>query len=240
VPIDAHFRDALALTYAIPSEVLQPLLVPGVELETANGYGFVAVALVQTESLRPAGWPRMLGQDFLLAGYRVFVRYRMPDGRRLRGLQILRSDTDRARMAIAGNLLTHYNYHRCHGRLAVAGDRLTASIRTADRGGDLELSVHLDRHQLPEGSPFTSLRHARRFAGPLPFTFDYEADTRSIVAIEARRTNWTPTPVAVEAHRAAFFDQSAFRGCRPILAAAFHVGNVDYQWKRGVRYPLAA
>jgi hypothetical protein len=42
---------------------------------------------------------------------------------------------------------------------------------------------------LPAGSPFSSVREARRFAGPLPFTFDYEEQTHSIVAVYATRTN---------------------------------------------------
>ncbi|HEX9367633.1 MAG TPA: DoxX-like family protein, partial [Vicinamibacterales bacterium] len=67
IPIQAHFHDCLTITYALPAEVLRPLLSPGLELDTAGGYGFVAVALVQAESLRPAGLPRALGQDFFLA-----------------------------------------------------------------------------------------------------------------------------------------------------------------------------
>ena len=61
----------------------------------------------------PPGMPAALGQDFFLAGYRVFTTFRAPTGRRLRGLRILRSDANRARMVTGGNLLTHYNYHRC-------------------------------------------------------------------------------------------------------------------------------
>ena len=38
--------------------------------------------------------------------------------------------------------------------------------------------------------------------------------------------------------RLAFFDQPAFRDTTPILAAAFRVANIDYQWKRGTRHPL--
>jgi hypothetical protein len=82
------------------------------------------------------------------------------------------------------------------------------------------------------------VREARRFAGPLPFTFDYEPETRAIIAIQATRANWRPEPVSVEVAQVSFFDQPAFRGCTPILAAAFHVKAVDYRWERGVRHPL--
>ena len=138
IAIKAHFRDCLTLTYALPADVLRPLLPPGLELETAGGYGFVAVALVQAESLRPAGLPAALGQDFFLAGYRVFTTFRAPTGRRLRGLRILRSDANRARMVAGGNLLTHYNYHRCTSSVAVTRPTGSASTSdTPDHGGDL-------------------------------------------------------------------------------------------------------
>jgi uncharacterized protein YqjF (DUF2071 family) len=238
VPIQAHFHDCLTLTYALPSEVLRPLLSPGLELDTAGGYGFVAVALVQAEALRPAGMPAALGQDFFLAGYRVFTTFRAPGGRRLRGLRILRSDANRARMVAGGNLLTHYNYHHCTSKVDASAGRIRITVSTPDHGGDLRMTADLSNAALPAGSPFASVRAARRFAGPLPFTFDFEAETHAIIAIQATRANWRPEPVSVDVEHVSFFDQPAFRGCLPILAAAFHVANIDYRWERGVHYPL--
>jgi hypothetical protein len=238
--IDAHFDTAVALTYSVPAAILRPLLPPGLELETVGGNGFVAVALVQTRDLRPAGWPRMFGQDFFLAGYRIFTRL---EATTTRGLRVLRSDTDRARMTLGGNLLTHYNYHRCRARIDPDGDELRVIVTTSDGAGDLDVRIgstdawvraSCPDAALPSGSPFGSIREARRFAGPLPFTFDYEAETDAIVAIEARRTNWKPLPVDVDVRRIAFFDQAAFADCTPRLAAAFRVDNVEYRWNRGV------
>ena len=93
---------------------------------------------------------------------------------------------------------------------------------------------------LPENSPFTNWHEARLFAGPLPFTFDYEPETHSLVLIEGVRQHWHPQPVAVEVARCSFFERPPFRGVRPILANAFHVANIDYRWKRGVVEPLTA
>lgn len=240
IRIEAHFREGLTLTYAVPPAVLRPLLPPGLELDTFGGYGFVAIALVQTESLRPAGLPRQLGQDFFLAGYRVFTRFRTPEGRSLRGLRILRSDANRWSMVAGGNLLTHYNYHRCSGSIESTGDRIRVSVTTPDHAGDLVLHADPTSTTLPADSPFQSLREARYFAGPLPFTFDYEEETHAIIAIKATRRNWKPSPIAVDVQRLSFFDQPCFQNCTPMLAAAFRVSNIDYQWEQGVSYPLAA
>lgn len=239
--IRAHFEECVTLTYAVPAAVLRPLLPPGLELETLRGYGFVAVALVQTRSLRPAFLPRPLGQRFFLAGYRVFARFHLPSGRTARGLRILRSDADRALMVRGGNLMTHYDYHRCDVQIEGCDERRSISVRTVDRAGDLDLSMMRSADPaLPPGSPFESWKEARRFAGPLPFTFDYEAETHAIIAIEAIRQHWRPAPIAVDVRRIAFLDQPAFAGATPILAAAFQVNDIDYRWNRGRRYGLDA
>jgi hypothetical protein len=240
VPVRAHFRECLTLTYALPAETLRPLAPPGLELETLNGRGFLAVALVQTTGLRPGPLPESMGGDFFLAGYRVFTTFRCPDGRRLRGLRILRSDASTAAMVIGGNLLTHYNYHRCDARIEPSGDGCRVRVVTPDGAGDLEVEAGSAPGGLPAGSPFASLKEARRFAGPLPFTFDYEPETHAIIAIEAVRTRWRPEPVDVQVRRIGFFDQPLFRGVTPVLAGAFRVRDIDYGWKRGRRYALAA
>ena len=236
--IDAHFGHCVTLTYAVPASVLRPLVPAGLELETVDGAGFVAVALVQTERLRPSLLPAAAGHDFFLAGYRVFTRFRTGTGRSFRGLRILRSDADRTTMVAAGNLLTHYNYHPCAATVRESDGTIDVQVRTPDCSGDLHVIVHPGEHRLPEGSPFTSAREAARFAGPLPFTFDYEEASHAIIAIEAGRKNWRPELVKVEVERIGFFDQAAFRGCTPVLAAAFHVSDVDYHWHRGVRHAL--
>ncbi|MGO8056374.1 hypothetical protein, partial [Rhizobium leguminosarum] len=50
---------------------------------------------------------------------------------------------------------------------------------------------------LPENSPFTDWKEARRFAGPLPFTFTYNTNTKEVLIIEGVRQNWMPAPVRV-------------------------------------------
>jgi hypothetical protein len=93
---------------------------------------------------------------------------------------------------------------------------------------------------LPASSPFRSPRDARRFAGPLPWTFDHEPETDSLVMIHARRAGWRPQPTAVEVRRCSFLEQPPFAASSPRLANAFHVADVDYGWARGIRVPIGA
>ena len=242
IPVRAHFEFSLVLAYAFDQEFLTPLLPPGLELDTYDGLGFLAIAMVQTRRLRPRFLPVCVGQDFFLTGYRIFVKHKDAVAQRtLRGLRILRSDTNHAMMAFFGNRLTHYNYRRAKVKWTRDAEALEVDIRTP--GGEADLHVRADLaarpSALPAGSPFADLKVARRFAGPLPFTFDYEAQTHSIIKIEGVRQNWNPRPVGVEVREATFFDRPPFdRIDRPRLANAFFIENVAYEWKRGIREPL--
>ena len=71
------------MTFAVPKEQLQSLIPECLELDTFNDkWAFVAVAMVQTTELRPKGFPKFLGNDFFLIGYRIFVRYTNTAGKR--------------------------------------------------------------------------------------------------------------------------------------------------------------
>jgi len=240
IPIKAFFRHCLVLAYAFPKKLLESLLPPGLSVDTYEGFGFVAIAMVQTKGLRPVLAPRALGQDFFLTGYRVFTRFDAAQGGTLRGLRILRSDASRSLMVSFGNLLTHYNYRRADVLLRESARSLEIEIQTPRAEADLHVIADLASRPapLPHGSPFRDSREARKFAGPLPFTFDYEKETHSIVVIEGVRQDWNPQPVNVEVRRNAFFQQAPFNQTSPILANAFYVENVAYRWKRGVRIAL--
>src|SRR5215470_1266734 len=93
--VQAFFEHSLVLTYAVPKTVLAPLVGPGLEVDTYDDWGFLAIAMVVTKGLRPRGLPKWMGRNFFLSGYRIFTRFRPPGGKNpLRGLRILRSDTD--------------------------------------------------------------------------------------------------------------------------------------------------
>jgi hypothetical protein len=238
----AHFDHVLVLTYAVPQETLQPLIPPGLALDTYSGFGFLAIAMVQTRQMRPSFAPAGLGKDFFLTGYRIFTRYRTRSGRTLRGLRILRSDTDSSLMVRWGNRLTHYAYRKADVDCRVDDRNLEIRISTPGREADLLVRADLINEPAspPPGSPFPNLEIARRFAGPLPFTFDYEAETRSIIRIQGVRRAWSPMPTHVEVLLNTFIEREPFKGVQPVLASAFHLADVPYFWKRGVREKLIA
>jgi Uncharacterized conserved protein (COG2071) len=230
IAVSAHFRHSLVLTYAFPHELLAPLVPDAFALDTYGDHAFAACALVQTESLRPSFMPRILGRRFFLSGYRIFVR--AASAASLRGLFILRSDTDSRTMCVLGNLFTHYGYHRAEVEASETSERLEVTVRSGDGRADVQVAATLGPAGVPPGSPFEDVHAARRFAGPLPHTFAVDPATRKTLVVRAHRTAWTPQSVAIEVAEVGFFDQPPFLG-RGVLANAFHVANVDYGWERG-------
>lgn len=228
--VEAFFERSLVLTFAVPPEQLIPLIPECLTLDTfADRWAFVAVALVQTKALRPKGFPAFLGRDFFLIGYRSFVRYTTSAGKRLRGLYILKSETDRKSMEWLGNLFTHYYYtttditqHRQGSMFGVESNQSGLAIRVdADAA-----TAHL-----PNGSPFADWKEARRFAGPLPFTFTCQPAIRQVLIIEGVREFWQPKPVSAVEYRVPYLTELGLTDYR--LASAFVVENIPYHWKRG-------
>ncbi|GAB3325107.1 hypothetical protein GCM10027511_34010 [Hymenobacter humi] len=228
--VEAFFEHSLVLTFAAPLAEIQALLPAPLVADTFDGrWGFVAVALVQTRHLRPKGFPQWLGQDFYLIGYRAFVRYPSPTGKRLRGLYILRSETDKTRMSVLGNVFTHYRYQTTD----IAREETAGRFAVHSRQSDFAVALVAPGPEvsLPAQSPFATWHEARRFAGPLPFTFSADAGSSRMLIVEGVREHWEPQPVAVLNYRVGFFDRYHFSSL--VLANAFALRNVPYSWKKG-------
>lgn len=228
--VEAHFESSLVLTFAVPKEQLENLIPDCLELDLfQDTYAFVAMAMVQTKELRPKGFPKCMGNNFFLIGYRVFVRYTNKKGKKLRGLYILKSETNKNKMAFMGNIFTHYNYtttdiHQYKKEDTIELYSKKSKFKLIIKEGDENIS-------LPEFSPFENWKEAKRFAGPLPFTFTYNDKTKEVLIIEGVRQNWKPKPVKIESLEIQFLKDLNLK--KPVLANAFKIENIPYSWKKG-------
>jgi uncharacterized protein YqjF (DUF2071 family) len=229
--VEAYFESSLVVTFAIPKEQIQHLIPECLELDTFDDkWAFIAVAMVQTKNLRPKGFPKVLGNDFFLIGYRVFVRFTNQAGKSLRGLYILKSETDKKKMEFFGNIFTHYNY----GTTDITQKKQNATLQIDSEHSGFSIKIETSNGEnipLPAESPFDDWKEARRFAGPLPFTFTYNPDEKTILIIEGVRENWKPSPVKVIDSHFDFIDNLNLSESK--LANAFIIRNIPYYWKRG-------
>ncbi|MGA2257183.1 MAG: DUF2071 domain-containing protein [Thermoguttaceae bacterium] len=228
--VEAFFERSIVLTFAAAKEDVQPLIPECLALDTFNDqWAFVAVAMVQTTGLRPKGFPQLFGNDFFLIGYRVFVRYASNDGRRLRGLYILKSETDNRKMEFFGNIFTHYKYTSTDIRQTQHEHQ--AEIQSMHSDFRVAIKTDAENVPLPEHSPFADWKEARRFAGPMPFTFTYNRETGKVLIIEGVRENWMPKPVQVTDYHISFLNTLPLKA--PVLANAFMIQKIPYYWKKG-------
>ncbi|GGD29304.1 DUF2071 domain-containing protein [Hyunsoonleella pacifica] len=224
--VEAYFESSLVLTFAFPKDELEHLIPECLELDTfKNKWAFIAVAMVQTKDLRPKGFPKFIGNDFFLIGYRIFVRYKTSEGKRLRGLYILKSETDKKRMAFVGNIFTHYNYSSTDINFS---DEDVTSNKSKFK---IRFNLEEQEDPLPTKSPFSNWKEARRFAGPLPFTFTYNNISKEVLIIEGVRQNWKPSPIKIEDYNINFLNNLNLKGI--VLANAFIINKIPYHWKKG-------
>ncbi len=228
--VAAFFESSVVLTFAVPKAQLENLIPECLTLDLLHDqWAFIAVAMVQAKNLRPKGFPQFMGNDFLLAGYRVFVRYTNNAGKRLRGLYILRSQTNKRKMELLGNLFTHYNYTTTDFTSTKVGD--STSIHSVGSGLNIAFKSGGDI-ALPPNSPFADWKEARRYAGPLPFTFTYTKEKKEVLIIEGVRENWEPKPIDITNYSVPFLQELQLENC--VLANAFIIENIPYYWKKGV------
>ncbi len=228
--VEAFFESSLVLTFATPHENLEHLIPECLSLDCfQQKWAFLAVAMVQTKNLRPKGFPTFLGNDFFLIGYRVFVRYTTSAGKKLRGLYILKSETNKKKMEFLGNTFTHYNYATTDIKIS----NTVHSKKITSTKSNFAVSIQNQSHEicLPTSSPFADWKEARRFAGPLPFTFSYNKTRKEVLMIEGVRQYWTPKPISVIEYGFEYINQLKLSNL--VLANAFEINNIPYNWKKG-------
>ncbi|MDX2003620.1 MAG: DUF2071 domain-containing protein [Chitinophagales bacterium] len=232
--VEAFFESSIVLTFSAPKDQLCHLIPRCLELDLyQKETAFIALAMVSTKQLRPKGFPKLFGNDFFLIGYRIFVRFNTPKGKRLRGLYILKSETDSKRMEFLGNLFTKYRYSTIDIQFSENDESKT--IRSISSGLMVKYKETADNHCLPQTSPFSDLKEARRFSGPLPFTFSYDPKKEAILLVEGVRQQWVPQPIQILDYHSDFINSLGVQDIK--LANAFIIKEVPYFWKRGRLIP---
>jgi hypothetical protein len=228
--VEAFFESSIVLTFALPKNELSNQLPSCVALDTfQDKWAFIAVAMVNTVDLRPKGFPKLMGNDFFLIGYRIFVRYESNNGKNLRGLYILKSETNKKKMELLGNIFTHYAYTTTDiHQIDSLGKKQITSVQSKF---NLVIDTSENDVALPMNSPFSDWKEARRYAGPLPFTFTCNPLKKEVLIVEGVRQNWTPKPIKVVEYHFDFLQTLQLKNA--VLANAFIIENIPYYWKKG-------
>ena len=142
----------------------------------------------------------------------------------------MKSETDKKKMEYLGNIFTHYNYTTTD--ITVSKENGLSKILSHQSNFKVIIDHCVAEVQLPEQSPFTDWKEARRFAGPLPFTFTFNERDKTFLIIEGVRQNWVPKPIKIEEYHFKFLQEMQLKNA--FLANAFEIDNLSYYWKKGV------
>lgn len=227
----AHFDFSLTLTFAVPAVELASRLPICFQPDTHDTqWAFIAVAIVKTRGLRPEKAPKITGKDFVLTGYRHFIRYKSQDERNLRGLQIIRSETNKRSLVALGNFFTPYRY--VHEPMLIKADHRNYEVtQPSTQFSVIAEPAEEASDSLPANSVFSDWRTARKFCGPMPFTFTHDTRRNEVLIIEGQRALWKPKPMRINDYNIPYLDELGFSEIR--LSTAFAVENVSYRWEKG-------
>jgi hypothetical protein len=132
-------------------------------------------------------------------------------------------------MEFLGNIFTHYQYTTTD-IIQTENDHLT---EIESKRSDFKIVIDKTNEEilLPQNSPFADWKEARRFAGPLPFTFTYNSQSKKVLIIEGVRENWTPKPIRIAEQHISFLTSLNLQDA--VLSNAFVINDIPYHWKKG-------
>jgi hypothetical protein len=231
-PVKAWFDFFVVLFFSIDKNEAAKRIPFPLQLDLHNEKALLAVAAVQTKNFRPAFLPSFMGRNFNLVGYRFLTTYERQNGDTIRGLKIIRSQTNQSLMKFWGDRFTQYKFEYNPLEFNLGENE----VRLTGEGINIELRKHADPQStpLPAGSCFADWKYARKYAGPLLYTFETNETTKTISITEGTRKNWQPKPIETVRCEIDFLRSPEISSLNPVLSAAYMVQNIPYDWKKAV------
>jgi len=232
----------LLVWYRVPLETAQPLTPAGLELITHEHRGrrwaFMNAVFCRIEAMRPAWMPAGLGVTYHHVACRLSVRASTAEGE-LSGLYFLRSDVDDGMVALGGELVSDFRFHKA----TISSELTAARFQIHVDGPDPEAKAVVDADlagspSLREGSVFASLEEARLFLKYHPLGLAPTSDGRSLRLAEVHRdeATWRERAVVITGAELGLVSQKLPGAA---LELATWVEPVDYRWTLGRTVQLA-
>jgi uncharacterized protein YqjF (DUF2071 family) len=230
LPMRTLFRQCLLANFAVEPEVMRRLVPPPLEPDLHGGAAWLCVVIAEMERMRPAFLPALLGVTYHQVVYRVVVRHRGE-----RGVYFLRSDANHAAMALAGDWLTFFRFHRSAIEVRREGDLLQVELQAlpshhADIGATVVVSP--GARAMAPGSRFGTLAEAQGFLVELYAAFGVDPLTGEVSTVRIERGGWDLRVVESRKARFDFMDGSRlFPAGSARLDSAFYVESIPYRWR---------
>ncbi len=218
--ITSTFLTNSILMYSCEPDDLERLLCPGINVDLIGGRGHLAVAFVDQRDFRPRGAPQWAGRDFFMVEYLAFVTYESSDGRQMRGLYLLQSDTPSTLACIGSRIFSHYQFRKID--LRVSETSTTKRFASTKAGIDVTISLDADSR----GDAWAGFEELSR---PRSFNFQHLKRSNATLVIRGVLKGWDPRPTTVLNADVAAVDGMGITFDGP--PKAIEVDNVEYLWR---------
>lgn len=218
--ITSTFFTNTILMYSCEPDDLQRFLCPGINVDVIGGRGHLAVAFVDQRDFRPRGLPHQAGSDFFMVEHLAFVTYESSDGRRMRGLYLLQSDTPSTLACIGSRIFSHYRFRKIDLTVNETGN--TRRFTSAKAG--IDVTIALDAHN--EGEVWADYKQLSK---PRSFNFQYLKRSNATLVIRGVLKGWKPRPATVLKADIAAVDEMGIAFDGP--PKAIEVDDVEYSWR---------
>lgn len=227
-PVKAILKRTITLTYQFNPTNYSIKLPAGCFLELKNERAFLILAFVETEKMRPAFIPALIGRNFNLLGIRVIVNWYDENKRLKRGLYVLKSITDSRLMAKMGNMMTGYHFE--YSPITWNFNKNECCIEVQNLVFKVDLSDYKEEIGLPKESVFLNWKEARKYAGPMKYTCVHSKTVDEMLIVEGVKESWIPRPIKLISGN---WDKlnSIFKELK--LCAVFEIKEIPYHWKKG-------
>lgn len=233
LPMRTVFRHCFLVNFAVRPDVLASRLPDHLRPDVHDGWSYLSIVIAEMERMRPAFLPRALGITYSQVVYRAVVVC----GRE-RGAYFVRSDADNALMALAGNALTFFRFHRADATWSFSAGTTRFSLRP--RGGeaagiDAEYVLADAKDQMPATSRFATLDRAQCFLTELYVAFGTKRRDGRVDAVRIQRNDWRSRVVRDRvASYEAMKSGVVFGPGEAELDSIFYVERLNYRWHRGI------
>ncbi len=217
------------LNYRIDPAALQRVLPAPFRPKLYRGFGVGGVCMIRFRGLRPRMLPAWAGLASENAAHRIAVEWDQ-DGVVHEGVYIPRRDTDSRLNATLGGRVFPGIFSRSRFETDEVGGSVQVRIVRPGVGEELAFTGEL-AGRLPATSIFPDLDAAAGFFSLGATGYSATRAPGHYHGMELRCLSWTVAPLAVEAARSRFFDDTAvFPAGAAQVDCALLMREVDHEW----------
>lgn len=219
----------ILVNYHVDPGVVAGMLPAPFRPKLAHGRAMVGICLIRLRHIRLQGLPAWLGISSENAAHRVAVAWD-DNGIVKEGVYVRRRDTSSRLNAWAGGRV--FPGIHSHARFDVQESNDSYQVALVSDDGETSVSVAGHRtNQLPESTLFRSLNEASAFFQAGSLGYSATSEPARFQGLELRCTEWQVEPLAVEAVRSSFFDDTSIFPADSIeFDCALLMRNINHQW----------